>query len=86
MIKYICRFLNEFFKREYFKIYKFYLILSMLFFVYCYKCFILISMGNGEEFFKGWYFSVCEVCFLCDIYMIMMILCCRFYKIFSFIL
>lgn len=68
MIKYTCRFLNELFKREHPKIYKFYLILSMSFPVHCYKCFILTSTGNGEELSKGWHFSVCEVCLLCDIY------------------
>lgn len=82
MIKYTCRFLNELFKREHPKIYKFYLILSMSFPVHCYKCFILTSTGNGEELSKGWHFSVCEVCLLCDIYiyMTMMTLCCRPYK------
>lgn len=68
MIKYTCRFLNELFKREHPKIYKFYLILSMSFPVHCYKCFILTSTGNGEELSKGWHFNVCEVCLLCDIY------------------
>lgn len=68
MIKYTCRFLNELFKREHPKIYKFYLILSMSFPVHCYKCFILTSTGNGEELSKGWHFSVCEVYVSCVIY------------------
>lgn len=80
MIKYTCRFLNELFKREHPKIYKFYLILSMSFPVHCYKCFILTSTRNDEELSKGWHFSVCEVCLLCDLYMTMMTLCCRPYK------